>query len=332
MGTHRARIYVVSPDDHRYTDITHLLILTLSLFPFGHPKLAGLAFHSSLLLSIQHYLSHSDPAVRRLGMLVAEVVSGMTVQESEADRRLREERNTEREKKRRRTVDRKAKQGAVDEFEDMMGDLDLEQDKAGSRSKPSSTTGGPKVQRLDFGPTIWDGVGEGREDCRYLRSFVGLRDASVGVDASDDALLGWAQHATTRQDHAEAVRSDDTGAPAHQTPARGRSPGRSKKSRAGARATPDSDDESLIGYSSRSEPSSSRSPSPTPSYLQEVADDPMLNMKTREKVERPVYIPQLVDLLKAREEPDKLEVATKWGEALIRRKRDFGKELGESSL
>jgi telomere length regulation protein len=55
----------------------------------------------------------------------------------------------------------------------------------------------------------------------------------------------------------------------------------------------------------------------------------MLNTSTREKVQRPVYLMQLLELLRARTEPEKLEVALRWGEELIRRKRDYGTELGK---
>ena len=86
----------------------------------------------------------------------------------------------------------------------------------------------------------------------------------------------------------------------------------------------------LEGYTNQS-PSSSRSPSPTPSYLEEVAADPSLALDStqKKKIARPVYIQQLVSLLKERDKPDHLEMGLKWGESLIRAKRSFGRELGK---
>jgi len=122
------------------------------------------------------------------------------------------------------------------------------------------------------------------------------------------------------------VDSDDEPTVPKQT--RGRSTKTKTKPARPPPETVDSDDDSLVGYSDESR-SSSRSPSPTPSYLEEVANDPMLNTSTRAKIQRPVYLIQLLELLRARTEPEKLEVALKWGEELIRRKRDYGTELGK---
>ena len=95
----------------------------------------------------------------------------------------------------------------------------------------------------------------------------------------------------------------------------------------------DSDD-SLTGYAS--EPSSSRSPSPTPSELDEIEKDPTLRV-TQSKVARPVYLAQLGELIRPtggvqangdEDEPKKIEVALDVAEELIRRKKDYGTELG----
>lgn len=93
----------------------------------------------------------------------------------------------------------------------------------------------------------------------------------------------------------------------------------------------DSDD-SLTGYAS---PSSSRSPSPTPSELQEIEKDPTLRVGQK-KIPRPVYLAQLGELVRSSgvrsseedHEADKIEMAINIGEELIRRKRDYGTELG----
>ncbi len=93
---------------------------------------------------------------------------------------------------------------------------------------------------------------------------------------------------------------------------------------------PEQEQDPLTGYDLPS-PSSSRSASPTPSYLEEVAADPTLALDgtQKKKVTRPVYVGQLVELLKERDKPDHLEMGLKWGEGLVRAKRNFGVELGK---
>jgi len=96
----------------------------------------------------------------------------------------------------------------------------------------------------------------------------------------------------------------------------------------------DSDD-SLTGYAS---PPSTRSPSPTPSEMEEFEKDPTLRVGIK-KIPRPVYLAQLGDLVRStgglksseeNQEAEKIEIALEVGEDLIRRKRDFGTELGDS--
>jgi telomere length regulation protein len=91
---------------------------------------------------------------------------------------------------------------------------------------------------------------------------------------------------------------------------------------------PDQEADPLEGYVPQS-PSSSRSPSPTPSYLEEVAADPTLALDSAQnkKASRPVYVQQLIMLLKEREKPEYIEMGLKWGEGLVRAKRSFGTEL-----
>lgn len=215
----------------------------------------------------------------------------------------------------------------ITELEGMLDDLEVD----GKEAKAASTRPPPKVKRLDFGKDVWEGTGGGREECRWLRAFLGLRDGQADVDSSD-GLLGWEEadekESSENRDITNGITADvqaDSDDEAPLAPARGRS---ARSRPANAAAIVDSDDDSLVGYSDAS-PSSSRSPSPTPSYLEEVANDPMLNTSTREKVQRPVYLMQLLELLRARTEPEKLEVALRWGEELIRRKRDYGTELGK---
>ncbi|KAK7043631.1 telomere binding protein [Paramarasmius palmivorus] len=103
--------------------------------------------------------------------------------------------------------------------------------------------------------------------------------------------------------------------------------------------TVDSDDESLAGYDS---PPSSRSASPAPSELDEIAQDPSLGVG-KKKVARPVYLAQLGALLRgpigltdggtnASEEADKIDVALDVAEDLVRKKRAFGTELEENAV
>ncbi|KAI6109141.1 telomere length regulation protein-domain-containing protein [Pisolithus croceorrhizus] len=96
----------------------------------------------------------------------------------------------------------------------------------------------------------------------------------------------------------------------------------------------DSDD-SLTGYASPS----AGSPSPTPSELLEIEQDPTLHIGVK-KVSRPVYLAQLGALLRnthglgsgeESHEAEKIEMALTAGEDLIRRKRDFGTELVENA-
>jgi telomere length regulation protein len=97
----------------------------------------------------------------------------------------------------------------------------------------------------------------------------------------------------------------------------------------------DSDD-SLTGYAS---PPSSRSPSPTPSELAEIEKDPTSHIG-RTKVARPVYLAQLGEMIRGtsglrteqeNQEAEKIEIALDAAEELIRRKRGYGTELGESA-
>ena len=314
--------------------LTLLVILLVSLLPPYDPLVTQITFHSPFLISMQSYLGHSDSGIRRLGMLVGEIISNASLPPTEADReraKARARAGAKAESKKHRD-DR-----VVSELEGMLDELNTEDDKrpgiknAAMKGTPAAE---PKVKRLDFGKSIWEGVGGGKEECRWLRAHEGLRDGDAEIDKGD-ALLGWleADTGSNKSDQANEnkkvpveVDSDDEPTVPKQT--RGRSAKTKTKPARPPPETVDSDDDSLVGYSDESR-SSSRSPSPTPSYLEEVANDPMLNTSTRAKIQRPVYLIQLLELLRARTEPEKLEVALKWGEELIRRKRDYGTELGK---
>lgn len=96
----------------------------------------------------------------------------------------------------------------------------------------------------------------------------------------------------------------------------------------------DSDD-SLAGYAS---PPSSRSVSPTPSELDDIEKDPTLGLGAK-KIPVPVYLAQVGEMLRgpvgaeqndAAQEADKIEMALNYAEELIRKKREYGTELGMS--
>jgi telomere length regulation protein len=271
--------------------LTHTLILSLSLSSPSY--LLNLSHRSQFLYALQAYLSHPDAKIRRLGMLVAELVSELTIEDGPE------------------TYD------PVDEVEELKAGLGEEEP---GKKRPVKA-----AKRLKFGKDMWDGSGEGREECRWLRGVLGVRDNTAELSEDPSAwLLGWTTNpvaADPLPKTASPIRTD--------TRPRTSRPKRSPKRKAKIVMLDDQLADPLSGYAS---PSSSRSPSPTPSYLEEVAADPTLALDStqKKKVTRPVYIQQVVMLLKEREKPDELEMGLKWGEDLVRAKRLFGSELGGS--
>ncbi|KAH0584293.1 DNA replication checkpoint protein tel2 [Termitomyces sp. J132] len=165
---------------------------------------------------------------------------------------------------------------------------------------------------LDFGE--WDGEDSGKPWAREVRQLLQMRDGDVDLED------------VTPTDNVDS--SDVKGGPVL-----------SDTARATFREPPDGydSDDSLTGYAS---PSSSRSASPTPSELDAIEKDPALNVGVK-KVPRPVYLAQLGDLLrstggtKSSNEPDdadKVEMALKYAEELIRKKRGYGAELDENAV
>jgi telomere length regulation protein len=234
-----------------HPDVTALFLLALSNLK-ASVFAEALAFDSTFVTGVSAYIGHVDPAVRRCGMLVAEVVAA----------------------------------------------------RAG--------------KQLDFGD--WDGDDGGKAWARSMRRLIEQRDAEVTLALQDDAEEEAVKPAAPLD---RDIDSDDELYP--------------PPSRAGATiaAGYDSDD-SLTGYASS--PGSSRASSPTPSELAEIEKDPTL-IVGKKKVPRPVYLAQLGDLVRpttvAREneetEPDRVAVALDVAEELIRRKRDYGTELGGCS-
>jgi telomere length regulation protein len=285
------------------SDLTHLLLLSLSLFPAYGPYLTSLSHRAEFLIAIQSFLSHPDPKVRRLGMLVAEILSELTIRESDDNNAQTEE--------------------------EEMAELQAGFETSESEKQPR-TSRGPK--RLKFGEGMWSGGGEGKEECRRLRECVGVNDLAQPLSEDPTGkkwLLGWDQV------HVPEPASDSRQVPIN----RGRQPEtksrpvKEQKSKPKPKPKivmldPDQEADPLQGYAPQS-PSSSRSPSPTPSYLEEVAADPTLALDSAQnkKASRPVYVQQLIMLLKEREKPEFIEMGLKWGEGLVRAKRSFGTEL-----
>ncbi|CDZ96857.1 Uncharacterized conserved protein [Phaffia rhodozyma] len=208
-----------------------------------------------------------------------------------------------------------------------------------SRSTPS----GDKV--LNFG--VWEGDEGGKRICRELRKveidWNQFTRANEGLETGSELdLLGWNQQAQSSSPPFESSRQPSPPASASrlrsQLDRETRSKIKKKKSTkvSSSKITVLSDsDDSLTGYASSSHSISSRissrSSSPTPSDLDEYIDDPTLYAPKKKKVPKPVYLTQLGELLGSRDDPDKLEVGLKWGESLVRRKRDFGLELEENA-
>lgn len=289
------------------TELTHILILTISLLNPYNPDLISISHRPRFLMALQGFLSHPDTKIRRLGMLVAEYVSQVTIEENTDDPLM---------------------YAPDQEMEDLKAGLDV--DEIEEELKPRTKKAG-KIRRLNFGANMWDGEGDGKEEARWLRFAFGVRDPAVADEGGayeDQWMLGW--HESTEKDPAVSVEIVKI---PNITRQRGRPTSKpiqeAKRIRKVVMLDDDQRNDPLEGYDIPS-PSSSRSPSPTPSYLEEVAADPSLAIDStqKKKVTRPVYISQLIELLKDRDKPESLEMGLKWGESLVRAKRSFGGELG----
>lgn len=243
--------------DHVFADMSTLLLLVATHFLPSSNEATSIAHSPSLVSAVGTYLCHSDPSVRRCGMLVAEVVA--------------------------------SRAGKTLNFDD------------------------------------WEGDNDGRDWARRLRELCSHRD----IDFEPSPL------------HENGVQVND-GEPGASLTTEIKSTTTARQDLTTGAAAPsqhiadyDSDD-SLTGYASRS---SSRSPSPTPSELQEIEKDPTLHVG-RKKIPRPVYLGQLGELVRSsgvgsseeNQEADRIEMAINIGEELIRRKRDYGTELGKFDL
>lgn len=171
-------------------------------------------------------------------------------------------------------------------------------------------------KNLDFGD--WDGDADGKPWARDLRALCSARDIDFDPCAVDELEAAMEENALTEEIITAGVL-EDTKISAL------------KLTKASVATGYDSDD-SLTGYAS---PTSSRSASPTPSELDEMEKDPTLRVGVK-KIPRPVYLAQLGEMVRnARMKPgeesqeaDKIEMALNVAEELIRKKRDYGSELG----
>ncbi|OXG77861.1 telomere length regulation protein [Cryptococcus neoformans var. grubii Br795] len=292
--------------------LTHVLLLSLSLLPTYSSWLIQLSHRSRFILAFQSYLSHPDPSIRRLGMVVGEIMSELTILETEDGQ-----------------SEKKKQEG---EIEELRKGLEVDEDNVDMKPK-TTATGSGRVQLKFKG--MWDGNGDGREESRWLRDNVGVKDANaITVGDDEQWLLGWkdvpSSPTVEPQPVSESSRGRRATRPANTEPS---SPKPREKKPKIIMLDPDQQDDPLSGYASSS-PSSSRAPSPTPEYLDEIAADPSLGLDeaNKKKVKRPVYIPQLVALLKERDKPESVEMGLNWGEGLVRAKREFGTELAENAV
>lgn len=303
-----------STTDPVEVDLTHILLLALSHIPPYSPWLIGLTHRPRLIMAFQSYLSHPDPSIRRLGMLVAEILSELTIRSTEAPG--------------------EPTRFQSNDIDELRAGLEVDEE-ANESPKPAKKS---DLKRLRFAG-MWDGHGEGKDEARWLRSAVGVIHGDASLDEDDTGeswLLGWTGRAIPQEKSLVQAPIYTTalprGRPAQPQTKHQKSKSKPKPKPKIVMLSEDQLADPLQGYASAS-PSSSRSPSPTPSYLEEVAADPSLALdaSSRTKIARPVYIPQLIALLKEREKPECIEMALKWGEGLVRAKREFGTELGEQA-
>ncbi|KAG8933784.1 telomere binding protein [Tulasnella sp. 418] len=176
-------------------------------------------------------------------------------------------------------------------------------------------------QKLDF--ASWEGDGESKEWFRSLRQLVIEGTQGRILDDSYDEKEAFTLTAAKQEeiDIADISTSHpDT---------------EGNKKRGQPAVMYDSDD-SLTGYASPDP--SSRSASPTPSELEEIAKDPSLVAgREANKIPKPVFLLQLSDLIttqkdEEQKEPAKHEMALREGESLIRRKANYGTELDENAV
>jgi telomere length regulation protein len=252
-----------------FVDVSSLLLLTLSAIKsFSLGEGPSLHFNPAFIKGINHYLSHLDPAVRRCGMLAAEIAATQTGKE------------------------------------------------------------------LSFGG--WDDDGpqknesnEWRVWARGLRQLVQSDTRDWDIDISK--LFKEIPDGGASQTNTGVVWGFSTESP-----------------KITVRPEQDSDDDSLVGYDSDDEVTRSRTPSPTPSELDELEHDPTIHVG-RKRIRPPVYLVDLGAMLRekfditgeeannkggddnAEEKAEAVRIALEHAEDMIRRRRTFGAELGKQT-
>ncbi|KAI9456255.1 telomere length regulation protein-domain-containing protein [Lactarius psammicola] len=171
-------------------------------------------------------------------------------------------------------------------------------------------------KELDF--KDWDGDDGGKPWARSVRQLLDHKDVDVQtLDSSEEHQLA-----------VEEIIEEDAFEPPDES-------AQMPQSSVSPPEDYDSDD-SLIGYAAPS----SRSPSPTPSELEEVERDPTLHVG-KAKIVPPVYLAQLGEMIRGTsglktdqesQEADKVEIALNVAEELVRRKRGYGSELEENAV
>lgn len=235
-------------------------------------------------------------------MLVAEVVSERTIEEDQD------------------AAPGPSEDETMAQLRAQLGDEENEPEAGADSKSPKGPT------RLRFS-NMWDGDGDGKEECRYLRSCVGVRDDDAIISDDPQAwMLGW-------DVEPEQQPKEKPPQPVPEAAeARGRKPKVEPKRPKIVMLDEEQEADPLEGYTSSR--SSLRSPSPTPSFLEEVAADPTLALDAtkKRKLRRPVYVRQLAELLRDKDKPESIELALQWGEGLVRAKRTFGTEVADNAI
>lgn len=236
-------------------------------------------------------------------MLVAETTSDMTIEEEEEEHLTLEQ----------------VKAAEAAEIEEMTAGLAGD----GESVLAPKTSSKKTAKKLKFGSSMWDGEGEGKEEARWLRRELLFAQVEDTCAMTAPWMLGWCQETPLDLQESNPVRAQ----PSRKVAADKATMDKPAKKPALIQVIGEEDDDPMLGYAPPS-PHSSRSASPTQEYLDEIKEDPTLHTGMKDPVKKPVYIQQLVDLLRERDKPEKVERGLADGEKLIRAKRGFGTELG----
>ncbi|GAA5880743.1 hypothetical protein JCM16303_004335 [Sporobolomyces ruberrimus] len=283
--------------ESRRTYLTSLLLVLIASLPQMHPSLVSLSRSPLFLSAVSSSLSSVSPLSRLLGMLAAEYVSN-------------------------RSLDPNA-----------------------------------GVQALDFGSGIWDGDGFEKEKIRELRGI--LKEVEKGFQVE-----GWKEvlRKTYAQDTDTIRAIPPVGSglkhnpkPLKPTSVEEPTPGRPKRPLISIVGSDDEDDEEeeLNAYPLPPRPSDATLEalsSSDPSLYQSTYSTPSTHpsqSRRRGKLRPPVYVFELTEYLRGKDpdggsngqkkeeadqEAERVEMALKEGEGLIRRKAGWGNELKENAV